>query len=77
MEKESVQYYWIGGNRFVSDTKFMWHLVDQNEMYYQNWILGEPNNAGGEEECVAILYTTTIYGWNDINHKYIFNFICE
>ncbi|XP_026480006.1 hemicentin-1-like [Ctenocephalides felis] len=47
--------FWIGANKLVDDTKFVWYLIDQKQMNYQYWMPGEPNN-NGNEMCVEFVY---------------------
>jgi len=47
------EYTWIGGHR-LEDDQDVWGWADGSEWSYENWNGGEPNNAGGREDCVAI-----------------------
>ena len=51
----------IGLQRIGSD--FKW-IDSQDEVSYSDWVNGEPNNAGGEENCV--MHSSNGIGWNDI-----------
>jgi len=63
--------YWIGGfKRPASSPTFKWTKILPNMKYatftYTHWNAGEPNNHGGEEECVALWGLKNAYGkWND------------
>lgn len=79
-------FYWTGGFLDGSD----WKWVTGEEFLYENWISGEPNNSGGDENyiCLCTDPTEGVPGeWNDIcsgggaednkwNIKY-FTLICE
>ena len=43
---------------------------------YRGWAKGEPNNAGGDENCVH-LYTTKDKDWNDIKCYNQYSYICQ
>jgi gliding motility-associated-like protein len=58
----SSEVVWIGFSDAVSEGSFVWY--DGAPITYSNWAPGEPNDAGGVEDC------TQIYpdgGWNDLN----------
>ena len=42
---------WIGGTDAANEGT--WVLPDGNAMTYFNWYTGEPNNAGGDEDCIV------------------------
>ena len=52
---------WIGHNDEATEGTFVWY--DQSPVTYTNWAGGEPNNAGGNEDCVQI-YPDGF--WNDL-----------
>nr|QNH72464.1 toxin candidate TRINITY_DN33830_c0_g1_i1.p1 [Pachycerianthus maua] len=66
---------WIGGNDIKTEGTFEWD--DDSYYCYTNWYTGEPNNSGGIEDCVDILYSYKYSGqWNDMsctatNHRYV------
>ncbi|MEO6904397.1 MAG: PKD domain-containing protein [Bacteroidia bacterium] len=55
---------WIGLGRDLTDPapikKFVWY--DKSPLIYTNWNAGEPNNYGGNENCVQIFANGL---WND------------
>jgi gliding motility-associated-like protein len=58
----SAEVIWIGYSDALSEGNYVWY--DGAPLSYSNWAPGEPNNAGGNENC------TQIYpdgGWNDLN----------
>ena len=57
---------WIGLNDEDVEGTFVWY--DQSPVNYTNWAPGEPNNSGGNENCVQIYPTGSSPGmWNDLN----------
>lgn len=57
---------WIGLNDEAVEGAFVWY--DQSPVTYTNWAPGEPNNSGGNEDCVQIYPTGSNPGmWNDLN----------
>jgi len=59
--------YWIGLSDLADEGKFEWQhsLTPLGE--YTNWIAGEPNDDGGEEDCVVIGADFN-WRWNDLNY---------
>ena len=58
---------WIGGKRIGRGNgpgANHWEWSDGKRWDFHNWFLGEPNNAGGRENCVQ-MYADG--GWNDIS----------
>ena len=54
--------YWIGYRRQWQGGPFAWITDDKSD--YVDWDSGEPNNIGGNENCVEI--RTDVHGsWND------------
>jgi len=42
-------------------------------MTYTNWLPGQPDYAGGVEECLQF----SRFGWNDADCSRVFCYICE
>lgn len=56
---------WIGLNDEQVEGTFVWY--DQSPVTYSNWAPGEPNNSGGNEDCVQIYPNGSNPGsWNDL-----------
>ncbi|CAH1781623.1 unnamed protein product [Owenia fusiformis] len=66
---------WIGGMRGSTDKPWNWMGSEgkSTPQQYTNWIEGEPNNAGGDEDCMELYQ----YQWNDENCEKKQNYICE
>ncbi|XP_013886509.1 galactose-specific lectin nattectin-like [Austrofundulus limnaeus] len=48
----SYRNTWVGGTDAVKDGVWFWS--DGSKYDYNNWYRGEPNNAGGPENCMEI-----------------------
>ena len=53
---------WIGYTDVVTEGTFLW--LDGSPFGYTNWNAGEPNNAGGNENCTQMFPNGK---WNDLN----------
>ena len=51
---------WIGLHDKTTENRWVW--VDGSNAVYTNWGPGEPNNSGGNEDCVHMLPNGK---WND------------
>ncbi len=58
----SSNVIWIGYSDDVSEGSYVWY--DGSPLSYSNWAPGEPNDAGGAEDCTQI-YPDGM--WNDLN----------
>jgi len=56
--------FWIGLNDIENEGKFVW-AEGHEEMNFSNWIPGQPNNSGGEEDCVHMAGSLDYGKWND------------
>jgi len=63
----------IGINDIVSEGKFVW--LDGDPVSFTSWVVGEPNNSGGDEDC-GELYAGS-GNWNDQQCSLASFFICE
>ena len=67
---------WIGLHRTEPGGKFAW--VDGSPLDYAHWFAGEPNNAGGNENCVHMRWDPAAPGsWNDLNEASQLNSVVE
>jgi Lectin C-type domain len=62
---QPLQSAWIGLSDITSEGNFTW--VDNTTFNFNDWNNGEPNNFGGNENCVQVKYNGTEWMWNDIN----------
>ncbi|KAL6481105.1 hypothetical protein MHYP_G00091850 [Metynnis hypsauchen] len=77
LNDKARSFVWIGLNR--GDTgKWLWSLADESFYRegdtYRNWNSGEPNNARGNEYCVAMKRDTGT--WIDENCDQSYTFVC-
>jgi len=54
MRTRNLSYIWIGGND--KDEEGTWKWVDGSPFEFTFWGFGEPNNFGGNEDCM-------VHGW--------------
>ena len=72
----SIHKTWIGAKRIGSN--FQW--TDGTSFDFENWNTGEPNNQGGEENCIEV---DSDPGkdwhdrWNDVPCTNKRNYVCK
>jgi len=66
---------WIGLHRQWQGGPFVW--VSGEKLDYLNWEGGQPDNAGGVENCVEISQAGHRGAWNDANENQIRNGVVE
>ncbi|XP_021339906.1 neurocan core protein-like [Mizuhopecten yessoensis] len=64
-------YSWIGANDRDKEGEWRW-ISDNSTVTFTDWKAGEPNDVGGDEDCVIM----GIH-WNDDNCTKENSFICE
>ena len=67
--------WWGGFNDRTSEGTFVWSNGDANT--YTNWAAGEPNNSGGDEDCVQFGRYFPANTWNDEPCTSSFRYVCE
>lgn len=70
-----ADYWWIGLHDIGSEGTFLW-AGSGAAPGYTRWADNEPNNAGGDENCVATDYAF-IGGWNDFDCEAVLPFVCK
>ncbi|XP_078660072.1 uncharacterized protein LOC144904802 [Branchiostoma floridae x Branchiostoma belcheri] len=66
-------HLWIGLREYGVDGVYTWS--DGSAYSYLNWLVNEPNNAGGAEQCAEFVPNNG--KWNDANCGTSNGFICE
>jgi hypothetical protein len=67
-------YAWIGLTDEAQEGVWAWE--DGAAVVYANWSAGEPNDAGGNEDCTGTNFPS--YGlWNDFSCSTELPFVCE
>lgn len=66
--------WWMG--LYEPGSEGGWAWISGSTYSYSNWAAGEPNDSGGDEDCVINNHN---YGtaWNDIDCDRSFRFVCE
>jgi len=69
-------YFWTAGHR-ISNSKFVWKINPSTSypLTYTNWHKDNPDNSGGNENCIHLFFSELI--WNDIPCNLNMCFICE
>lgn len=67
--------FWTGGTNLGSEPQFYW-MAYEKPVTFTDWLEGEPNNAGGHENCIQI-WTPKNFKWNDESCYTKCNFVCE
>ncbi|XP_034478043.1 pulmonary surfactant-associated protein D-like [Drosophila innubila] len=75
-EKLTNEHYWLDINDLGTEGVFKL-LSTGKEAPYLYWRYPEPNNKGGNENCVQVLRVDSKYAMNDNSCDFKFNFICE
>ncbi|KAK6466126.1 snaclec coagulation factor IX/factor X-binding protein subunit B3-like [Huso huso] len=75
VKKAQGKPFWIG----LFNNPWKWSHQGDNYTFH-NWNTGEPNNAGGNENCVEIGVMSNQYlsrgEWNDVNCRLMLPFFC-
>ncbi|ESO86195.1 hypothetical protein LOTGIDRAFT_235549 [Lottia gigantea] len=71
--------YWIGLHDRPAEGKYVW-LDEKTEDVFNNWAPGQPNNVGGNENCIYVAGTRgneKMGKWYDYRCNMKLNFICQ
>uniref|UniRef100_A0A7M5X072 C-type lectin domain-containing protein n=1 Tax=Clytia hemisphaerica TaxID=252671 RepID=A0A7M5X072_9CNID len=73
----SNRQIWLGATKTLnSPPSDDWKWSDDTCWSYTNWNVGEPNNGGGNEDCMATAGGSTSV-WNDLNCAASLPYLCE
>lgn len=77
MARNGWHWIWLGANRLGTTNKFVWTATGE-ELTYNNWGPGEPNNVDGVEHCLDMghLLDDRRY-WNDRDCLEKYPFFCQ
>ncbi|XP_054740031.1 perlucin-like [Anastrepha obliqua] len=67
------EIFWTAGSRLADNNRWVWFHTGR-PISYVNWRIGEPNNLGGQENCISFI---TDGRWNDLSCTCETFFICE
>ena len=65
---------WIGLSDHLVEAQFRWTDGSATAGGYQNWQGGQPNDAGGSEDCGEM---NVAGGWNDNGCTFVETYVCE
>lgn len=72
---QSSDLYWTSGTDLGIENNFFWSSNGEN-IEYDAWNYGQPDNSGGNENCVELRYKKHFYKLNDNNCNAKNFFIC-
>lgn len=75
--KRPYKSYWIDINDLTHEGEYISHTTGRLAPYLNWYPNGNPDNAGGHENCGQLWYIEPRYGMNDETCTNRFNFICE
>ncbi|KAH3792175.1 perlucin-like [Dreissena polymorpha] len=67
-------HIWLGGTDIAAEHNWVWAYTWE-PFGFSDWNTGEPNNAGGQEDCLT--YLVGLYLWNDLWCGSELAYICE
>ncbi|XP_067266432.1 macrophage mannose receptor 1-like [Chanodichthys erythropterus] len=66
----------ISGDVWIGLFRDPWQWSDQSNSSFRYWNTGQPNNLGGNQNCV-MLYPSTQEKWHDYYCNYQYPFVCH
>ena len=70
------RWWWISGSDLDHEGDFYWYRTGER-ISYADWSHGQPDNAGGHENCVHLWYQKTKYQMNDWMCNQQAYYVCE
>ncbi|XP_062577476.1 perlucin-like [Saccostrea cucullata] len=68
--------FWVGGTDVIIEGDWIWSLSQTPIHHYTHWDPREPNDLGGDENCMEMRQEYG-YMWNDMSCHVRQYFICE
>ncbi|XP_022106461.1 C-type mannose receptor 2-like [Acanthaster planci] len=68
-------HVWLGFNDRSMEETFAWS--DETHFHYEAWLDGQPDDAGGREDCGAFWRTHNRVGWNDDRCEVTLPYLCK
>ena len=75
-EGKTSNSIWIGLNDIAKEGNYQWIDGRGNYSSFSYWISGEPNNSGGDQNCV-VLWAGYLGKWGDIACANVFPALCK
>ncbi|CAD7000708.1 unnamed protein product [Ceratitis capitata] len=72
----STKHFWIGATDIAEEGKFMSYKTGRH-IVYAKWTVGQPDNAGNNEDCAHLWTINNIFEMNDWSCADGKNIICE
>merc|ERR1711879_715581 len=70
--------FYTSGNDLTTEHNFYWgDRGNLLRMSYENWHQGQPNNVGGNQNCLLMEYPDDEFSWGDVDCDTTHPFICE
>ncbi|XP_063397229.1 low affinity immunoglobulin epsilon Fc receptor-like [Mytilus trossulus] len=69
-------HFWLGARDDITEGSWVWS-ADDSDLDYNDWYPNEPNNSGGNEDCLELSGEHS-WQWNDGPcRSYSIQYICE
>ncbi|CAC5387224.1 unnamed protein product [Mytilus coruscus] len=68
--------FYTGGNDEKIEHNFVWTDTGAS-VTYTNWHPGQPNNVGGDQDCLLLQYPDNNFEWGDVGCSEKHPYICE
>ncbi|XP_013103161.1 C-type lectin 37Db [Stomoxys calcitrans] len=70
------RWWWLSGSDLQGEGDFYWYRTGER-LTYTDWSIGQPDNAGGSENCVHLWYKDPKFQMNDWICSQAAFYICE
>jgi hypothetical protein len=65
---------WFGLSDIVKESNYQW--IDDSPKSFLNWITGQPDDSGGNEDCTAVVPNSS-FKWADRNCANTLPYLCQ